>query len=276
MKERRYVGLSGGAAQRYFFGCGFRMGCQVADREEVPCRNGGKMSKGSGFFSLESPIYKFMTRLLDMLVLNFLWLFFSGLIPAVGINYLTSYAPLVFLPVVLGMGAATTAAFSVTLKMVDEREGYIFTPFLRAYKENYGKGTILGIIFLVAVCAIRLDFSFYKAAKELNQSSTGFLVVGIIASVLAFLHLIYAFALQARYENTIINTLKNSFSIAVKYILKTLFLLVVLTVLILFFLWNSTFLLIGILLGPGCLILTISSWAMQAFRLIEGQNAQEG
>lgn len=30
------------------------------------------------FFSLESPLYKFMARLLDMLKLNFLWLLTGG------------------------------------------------------------------------------------------------------------------------------------------------------------------------------------------------------
>ena len=234
------------------------------------------MSKDSGFFSLESPVYRFMSRLLDMIILNILWLFCGGFIPAIGLNYLTEFAPVVFLPVVFGIGAATTAAFSVTLKMVDEHEGYIFVPFFRAYKENYKKGTVLGIILLLAVCAIRLDFSFYQAAEELNQNSVGFLIVGIIASVFAFLHLIYAFALQARYENTVINTLRNSFSIAIRFIIKTIFLVVVLAVLIGFFLWNSTLVFIGILLGPACVILTISSWAMQSFRHIENQNSGEG
>ncbi len=233
------------------------------------------MSKGSGFFSLESPVYRFMSRLLDMWMLNIMWLFFGGMIPAIAVNYLTTFAPLVFLPIILGLGASTTAAFSVALKMVDEQEGYIFSPFFKAYKENYGKGTILGIILIAVVCAIRLDFSFYQAAEELGRSSMGFLVVGIIATVMAFLHLIYAFPLQARYENTIINTMRNSFSISVRYILRTIFLVIVLALLIMFFMWNSVLILLGILIGPGCLILTISSWAMQAFRTIEGQNGSQ-
>ena len=58
------------------------------------------------FFSTDSPLYRFLTRLWDMIKLNFLWLIFS-------------------LPVVT-FGAATVAAYSVTLKMVDEREGDFF------------------------------------------------------------------------------------------------------------------------------------------------------
>lgn len=52
----------------------------------------------NSFFSIESPLYKFMNRLLDMIKLNFLWILCS-------------------LPIIT-MGAATTAAFTITLKMV--------------------------------------------------------------------------------------------------------------------------------------------------------------
>ena len=57
------------------------------------------------FFSVDGALYKFLTRLWDMIKLNLMWLLFS-------------------LPVVT-VGAATVAAYSVTLKMVDEQEGYV-------------------------------------------------------------------------------------------------------------------------------------------------------
>ena len=77
------------------------------------------------FFSTDSPLYRFLTRLWDMIKLNFLWLVFS-------------------LPVVT-MGAATVAAYSVTLKMVDEREGYVGRQFIKAFKENWKQGIPLGL-----------------------------------------------------------------------------------------------------------------------------------
>ena len=54
----------------------------------------------SKLFSLDSGLYKFMSRLFDMLKLNAMWILCS--IPIVTI------------------GASTTAAFTITLKMVDE------------------------------------------------------------------------------------------------------------------------------------------------------------
>lgn len=74
----------------------------------------------SKLFSLDSGLYKFMSRLFDMLKLNAMWILCS--IPIVTI------------------GASTTAAFTITLKMVDEEEGYIAGPFLKEFKANLFKG----------------------------------------------------------------------------------------------------------------------------------------
>lgn len=229
------------------------------------------------FFSLESPLYKFMARLLDMLKLNFLWLLTGGpvamfLIEFVLAKYgLDSYRFLSFIPLIL-IGPATTAVFSITLRMVDEQEGYIGNDFFIAFRENFKKGMIIGVIALIAAYAVWLDFQFYHAAEALHRSSTLYLVLGIVAGVLAFLHLVYAFPLQARYENSIINILRNSYSIAIKFIVKTIFMILILLLLLAVFTWNSTTQFLGILIGPASIMLAISGFAIQAFRLIENEN----
>ena len=234
----------------------------------------------SGFFSLESPIYRFMSRLLDMLKLNVLWLLCSGVagmfvlqvfLTASGLDILY---PLSYLPLVM-LGAATTAAFTLTLRMVDEQEGYILKAYLKAFRENLKKGTVIGIIFLVAAYAIWLDFQFYKAAEQMGESSMGYLILGIVAFLMAFLHLIYAFPLQARYENTVFHTLRNSYAIAVKFFFRSILLFVVTAFLTAFFLWNNVTLLLGILIGPATVMLAISGFAAQSFRLIENQNREQ-
>lgn len=202
------------------------------------------------FFSIDSPLYKFMSRLTDMFKLNLMWLLCS-------------------IPIVT-MGAATTAAFTITLKMVDEQEGYIVKPFWKEFKANLKKGSIMGVIFLVASYAVYLDFQLYHAATKYNML---FLVVGVIAIFLLFMHGIYAFALLARYENTIINTIRNSYSIAAKYLGRTFFLAVLLVVELCIIFWNWTTIFVGVLFGPACIILTISGFAKQFFMLIEQENA---
>ena len=63
------------------------------------------------FFSPEGAFYQFISRLWDMVKLNLMWLLFS-------------------LPIIT-IGPATVAAFSITMKMVDESEGYVARQFVK-------------------------------------------------------------------------------------------------------------------------------------------------
>lgn len=201
------------------------------------------------FFDVDGPLYKFMTRLLDMVKLNLLWILFS-------------------LPLVT-CGAATVAAFSVTLHMVDDTEGYVGREFIKAFKANWKQGCILGILAMIAAYVVYIDF---ELARVTQDDSALFFTLGIIAAFVFFVAFIYAFALSARYENTLIGTIKNSMNIASRYFLRTLLLLFVLAVEIVIFMFNTTTLFFGILIGPACVILTISGFAIYFFREIEKED----
>lgn len=205
----------------------------------------------NSFFSIESPLYKFMSRLTDIIKLNFLWILCS--IP------------------VITMGASTAAAFSITLKMVEDEEGYVAKTFFHEFKVNLKKGSVIGIIQFIALYAIYLDF---QLAGAVESSSTMFTVVGVIASFLAFMHLVYAYALLARYENTIINTMRNSYSICIRYFKKTIGLFLVLALEFVVFLWNFSTIFLAVLIGPACIIYTISGFARPLFRIIETDNEE--
>lgn len=198
------------------------------------------------FFSTDGALYKFLTRLWDMIKLNFLWLLFS-------------------LPIVT-MGAATVAAYSVTLKMVDDTEGYVGRQFIKAFKENWKQGIPLGLLALFCSWVVYLDFELFN---KLEGNPMMFLVFGIVAAFVFGMAFIYAFPLSARYENTLIGTLKNSVSVATRYFVRTIALVAVLAVEVIFFIFNSTTLFFGILIGPACIMLTISGFAMYFFRQIE-------
>lgn len=198
------------------------------------------------FFSVDGALYKFLTRLWDMIKLNLMWLLFS-------------------LPVVT-VGAATVAAYSVTLKMVDEQEGYVARQFVKAFKENWRQGIPMGLLALFCSYVVYLDFELQRV---MEGDSTMFLIFGIIAAFVFGMSFIYAFPLSARYENTLIGTLKNSVNIATRYFLRTLLLVAVLAVEVIIFIFNYTTLLIGVLIGPACIMLTISGFALHFFKEIE-------
>lgn len=200
-------------------------------------------------FSIDSPLYKFMLHLKDVFLINMMWLLCS-------------------IPIVT-MGAATVAAYTITLKMVNDEEGYIIRPFWREFKANIKKGSILGVIVLVASYAIYLDFQMFHVAEKYN---TMFLVIGVVAVFLLFMHGIFAFPLMARYENTVIQTMRNSYSIAAKFLGRTAFLALLLLLELAIIFWNYTTMFAGLLLGPACIILTISGFAGQFFSLVEQEN----
>lgn len=198
------------------------------------------------FFSVDGPLYKFLSRLWDMVKLNFLWLLFS-------------------LPIVT-MGAATVAAYTVTLKMVDETEGYVGRQFIKGFKENLKQGIWMGLLAMFCAYAVYLDFQLFEAVEG---NPIFFLIVGIIAAFVFGCAFIYAFPLAARYENTLFATLKNSANIAARYFVRTIALVVVLALEILLILYNYTTLFFGLLIGPACIMLTVSGFAIHFFREIE-------
>jgi uncharacterized membrane protein YesL len=96
--------------------------------------------------------------------------------------------------------------------------------------------------------------------------------MGVVGIYLVFMHLVYAFPLLARYENGVVNTMRNSYSIAAKFLGRTAFLAVLLVVEVGIFQLNFTTQFIGFLLGPACVILTISGFARSFFTVIEREN----
>lgn len=199
-----------------------------------------------GIFKVDGPIYEFLRRFIDVVKLNFLWLIFS-------------------LPIVT-MGAASVAVYSVTLKMAEDKEGYVGRDFVKAFKENLKQGISLGLITLVAIYVVYLNFSLFFA---IESNPLPLLIIGIFAGIYFLLSLLYAYPLTARYKNSLRNTLSNSFLISTKYIGRTLFLILIIVFIVIVCLYNSTTIFFGILIGPTFIMFTISSFSLTIFRKIE-------
>lgn len=198
----------------------------------------------AGFFSTDSKLYKFMTKLTDLVKLNLMWLVFS-------------------LPLVT-LGISTIAAYTVTLKMAEGQEGYIARDFLKAFKENWKQGIVMSFITILCAWAVYLDFQLFHA-----DGSWIFLVIGIVAAYIFIFSLLYAYPLLARYENTLLNTLKNSFRIGMKYFLRSLLLIFLAAFEIAVMIFNETTYILIVIVGPAFVMLTVSSFAMIIFRDIE-------
>lgn len=194
------------------------------------------------FFSTEGALYKFITRFWDMVKLNFIWLICS-------------------LPVIT-IGVSTISAYTVTLRMIDENEGYVVRDFFRAFRKNFKQGMAIGPITVLFGAVLYIDFILAK-------QHMGFAVLGVFSAFMFVIALIYAYPLLARYENKLFQTIKNSMRIALRYFGRTVFLAVLLAVEVMIFRITYITLIIGLLIGPACMMLTVSGFAMFFFKEIE-------
>lgn len=199
-----------------------------------------------GIFNMDSGFARFMNRAIDVLELNILWIIFS-------------------LPI-FTIGASTCAAYYVTLKMVDEEEGYVGKMFVKAFKDNFKQGTILWLITAPCIYSCYLIWQLVAKADDVN-----FVVIAgaIIFTVVLLIFTLYAYPLLARYENSIRKTIMNSFAISSLYFPRTLFMIVVVGIECLIFLWNRWTMLAGILLGPELVIYTVSGITKRIFQSAE-------
>jgi len=200
----------------------------------------------AGFFSTDSKLYRFMCRLTDLVKLNLMWLAFS-------------------LPIVT-LGASTIAASAVSLKIADGQEGYIARDFLKAFKENLRQGIPMSFVTLLCIWVVWMDFQLCGAVEE---NSVLFLIAGVIAAYVFGLSLLYVYPLLARYENTVLNSLKNSFRISMKFFLRTVVLIIIVAFETAVILWNFKTMILIIIAGPAFVILTICSFASAIFKELE-------
>ena len=121
----------------------------------------------------------------------------------------------------------------------------------------------MGLITHFVSYAVYLNLQLFNHAED----PLIFLFGAIFLGAGCTLYLCLPF--DARYHNTLLRTFRNSAAIAVRYFGHTLLLWLLLLVLIALFPFNSTLLFFGFLIGPACLFLTVSGFAVKLFRSIE-------
>lgn len=146
-------------------------------------------------FRPDSPLMRAIGRVGDLALLNILFLLCS--VP------------------VLTIGASAAALYTVCLQIVRGEGGHIARTFFSAFARNLLQSTILTLLFLAIGAGLYLDLRVMQANPAMFplvfRIGTG------LVAIAAALALSYAFALQARFENTVWRTLKNAFLLGVTH-----------------------------------------------------------
>lgn len=146
-------------------------------------------------FSTDNFLFRFLSKVADMLWLSILTIICS-------------------LPIVT-IGPSLTALYYVTLKLTRDEEGYITKQFFKSFRENLKQGFVIGILFLLFGGALGANMYFYA----MDKSIPSWLIVVIMACAWIYLLIVhYVFAVLSRFENTVSGTIIFAFVLSVKKI----------------------------------------------------------
>ena len=160
-----------------------------------------------GLFNYDNPVWRFIGKLGDLIVLNILWIVTS-------------------IPIVTA-GASTTALYYVTLKLVRDEDGYTIKSFFKSFKENFRQSTIIWLIMLTVGLILGFDLYFFMYMQtEPSKLRTVMVTIFGSISLIYICILTYVFPPQSRFYNPIKRTLFNAFFMSVRHILQTLGILV--------------------------------------------------
>ena len=200
------------------------------------------------FFNMDNKFFVFMGKVADLCMLNLLCI--ACCIP------------------VVTAGASLTALYYVTLKMVRNEEAYIFRSFFKSFKENFKQATIINVIMLIVAVLLYLDTNI---AGNMGQTTGKILrMIFAVFTLLYVMVLLYVYPVLAKFYNSIKNTFKNAFLMAIRHLPFTFLMLLICAcpILILFipsFQIQMSLILLFILFGPAVIAYANSHFFVKIF-----------
>lgn len=197
---------------------------------------------------IDSPFIQTGIKITNLLILNFFWVI--GCIPIVTI------------------GASTIAAFTVTLKMTEGREGLsMTTQFWSAFVKNLKHGVPLTLILLAGIWSVWMDWQIFD---KIEGNPIMFLILALVVIFLLLVHFLFVFPLEARYDNRLLMNLSNARKLFIRYAGRSMGLVGILFLQFLLFTQVNTILIFaGFFCLPILMIYTASQIAMPIFRQVE-------
>ena len=145
------------------------------------------------FFDSENPVMRFLSRLVDLAVLNIVTVIYS-------------------LPLVT-FGGAMAAMNYVLLHLVRCDETYVIRMFRKSFRDNFRQGVPEGLLVILIAVITAVDMWALHGSD--SRLLTMMMIIITIAAVFIFVTAVYMFALQSRYENTVKGTIVNAFRLSV-------------------------------------------------------------
>lgn len=192
-------------------------------------------------FSMDSPLMTFLTKVADLMIINILFIVFS--IP------------------IFTIGASFSAMYYVTLKLVRNEEGYVSKQFVKGFKDSFKQATIIWIVMLMIAAGLIYDVYVVMTGGSPEAFKIVIIVLGAIWSVF----FINVFPLMAKFENGLLDTIKNAFVVGLTHLVKTVLMIVFTAAPIVFIYKKIEFFPVLLLLGFSVIAFVNSVWFNQIY-----------
>ena len=120
------------------------------------------------------------------------------------------------------IGAAVSAVYDMSLRLIRGDEGYLIRGFFCSFKSNFRQSTQL---WCVCVGVLLVSAGDLLVRRYLPQWSTLLTAAALIQEILLLTVMLYAFPLQARFENTLGKTMSNAVILALCSLPQTIMML---------------------------------------------------
>lgn len=163
------------------------------------------MSFFGGIFSVDSKFSVVMSKLFDLMVLNFIFI-------------------IMCIPIVT-IGANLTAMSYVTLRMSRNEDSYVWKSYWKSFRENFKQSTIIWL--LMFALGLFLVSDIYLTIKVMTGWLTNIKYFFFFLALVYIFVFLYVFPVQSRFYNKIKYTLRNSFLFAIRHLPYTLLMVLV-------------------------------------------------
>ncbi|MCC8127417.1 MAG: YesL family protein [Clostridiales bacterium] len=159
------------------------------------------------FFNYDNPVWRFIGKFFDVFLLNILWM-------------------VCCIPIVTA-GAATTAVYYVTMKLVRDEDGSTIRQYFKSFKENFKQATAIWLILLAVLAVIGFDLYFAVMLPRETPYRTVMMAVFVGFALIWSAISLYVAPLQATFYNPVKRTIFNAFFISIRHFPATLGMLVI-------------------------------------------------
>lgn len=160
----------------------------------------------NGFFNVDNPVMRFLTKLFDVMYLSILWVVFS-------------------MPIIT-IGASTTAMYYTSVKVIRRDCGYVFQEFFKSFKMNFVQATVSWVVVAGGSILFYSNMRFAYGIK--GDMGTLLTVIYAFMGVFIIGCGAYVFPVLSRFTMKIGQLFKTSIFLFFKHFPRSVLLIVIL------------------------------------------------